>query len=98
MPRARQWSALTVVLVFAACGDGNGNTPTNPSPPPSTPTTLSLTGRVTETPPTQTIAIVGANIPIADGPNAGRSTTTDVNGNYTLANLQQPRWTPKTGN
>jgi len=86
---------LSFAFVAAACGGGGGggSTPTPSSPTPPTPTTWTLSGRVTETPPTQTIPIAGATVRVTDGPNANRSATTDSGGNYTLSNLQQSGFT-----
>ena len=33
--------------------------------------------------------VAGATVAITDGPNAGKSTTTDGSGNYSLTGLQQ---------
>lgn len=90
----RVWTFIGLATAITACGGGS-TTPTNPSTPPSAPppTTFTLSGRVTETPPTQSVGIAGALITVADGPNAGRSITTDSNGNYTLGNLQQSGFT-----
>jgi hypothetical protein len=46
-----------------------------------------MTGRVTESAPTTTTPIGGATVTIADGANAGKSTTTDSGGNFSLASL-----------
>lgn len=89
---------LVMSSVFVGCG-GRSQSPTQPSTPTPSPSptpttrTWSLSGRVTETPPTQTLPVAVATVRIADGPNAGRSTTTDINGNYRLADLQQSGFT-----
>jgi carboxypeptidase family protein len=54
---------------------------------------FTLSGRVTESAPTATTGISGATVRIVDGPNAGRSITTDAQGNYSLATLQASGFT-----
>jgi hypothetical protein len=46
-----------------------------------------LTGTARETPPTQTNAVAGARVTITSGSNAGRTATTDVQGQYTLPDV-----------
>lgn len=96
---------LSVVVVSLAlsiaCG---GSSPTSPSPTPTpsptpsptpaptpTPSTVSLTGNVTVT--GTSVRLGGATVRILDGANAGRSTTTDTNGQYRFDGLQ-----PDNGN
>ena len=74
-----------LLLAAMACGRGN-STATSP-----TPTTWSLTGQVTDS--TTSTPIPGATLSIVDGPNAGKSTTTDSAGNYSLTGLQQSGFT-----
>jgi hypothetical protein len=62
-----------------------------PSTTPATPTAFSLSGQVTDS--AIAAGISGARVFIADGPNAGRSTTTDASGNYSLAQLLQSGFT-----
>jgi hypothetical protein len=88
----RRVLALTIIVgtVFViSCGGNNGGGSSSPSSPTPTTTTFTLNGRVTETGATVTTAIVNANVSIGDGPNIGRSTTSDASGNYTLPNLQR---------
>src|SRR5437762_1124451 len=81
---------IAFLVSFGACGGSGTSTPTTPTPTP-TPTTFSLSGQVTES--GTSTAIGGAKVSIADGPNAGRSTTTDSSGNYSLTGLQQSGFT-----
>lgn len=79
--------ALTV-----ACG--GGSSPTSPTPPATTTpppaTTASLSGSVSSS---TGGPVTGATVTIADGSNAGRSTTTSSTGTYRFDNL-----TPSNGN
>ena len=60
---------------------------TAPSPTPTpTAATFSLTGTVADS--TTASGIGGAAVRIVDGPNAGKSATTDGSGNYSLTGLQ----------
>ena len=78
----------------SACGGGSSSPPTTPTPPsPPPPTTASLTGRVTETVGTTSFAVEGAALSVVDGPNAGRTTTTNANGDYQLTGLQRGGFT-----
>lgn len=70
-------------LSMAACG-GSGSSATSPSPTPS-PTTATLSGTVVDALTSGVLA--GAAISIFDGPNAGRSTTSDANGAFQLTGL-----------
>jgi hypothetical protein len=85
---------LGVVLSCSlACGTSPASpsttTPTTPTPPaPPVVTTYTLTGQITESVPTTATAIVGATITIGDGPNAGKSATSDTGGRYTISGLQ----------
>jgi hypothetical protein len=75
------------MLVAAACSDVNS--PNAPSRRPAPlPTTSSLIGQVVDSMTGR--GIPGATVSIAVGRNAGRSTTTDAAGNYSLAGLQPP--------
>lgn len=73
------------MLLLVACGRGNSTT-TSP-----TPTAWSLTGQVTDS--TTSTPIPGATVSIVDGPNAGKSTTTDTSGSYSFTGLQQSGFT-----
>jgi hypothetical protein len=81
------------VLVLLACVAGCGkDSPTAPTPTPSTPTpppvqTLyEITGRVAIG-STSGTGIPNATVAVNDGPNAGKSVTTDGNGRYTIGGL-----------
>lgn len=77
----KQALVVAVLCAFAvACG--SDSTPT-PAPTP-TPSLVSLTGSVFATGGSR---IVGAVIAIMDGTNAGRSTTTNDNGDYRFDSL-----------
>jgi hypothetical protein len=87
---------LVAVFLLAALACGGRNTTTSPTPTPSlTPTpsvtTFSLSGQVTDR--TGGTGISGATVRIADGPNAGKSATTDASGNYSFIGLQQSGFT-----
>jgi hypothetical protein len=88
-------NAVMLALVFAlftgACGEHESAT-TAPSPAP-TPTaiTFSLSGTVTDSATANGIA--GATVRIADGPNVGKSATTDGSGTFRLAGLQPSAFT-----
>jgi hypothetical protein len=101
--RGLRWAVLATTVTLAACG-GGGSSPTAPSPTPgpaaapapapapaARPTTWALTGRVTDS--GTSAGISGATVAIGDGPNAGRSATTDTGGNFSLAGLQQSGFT-----
>lgn len=91
----RRLLAACGVLVSVACGGGGGNGSPAPSPSPSPPpaTTFTLTGQVTEPAPFTTNAIANARIEFVDGANAGKSATTDSNGNYVIANVNRGGFT-----
>jgi hypothetical protein len=80
------------VLLFTtvACGGGNSSTTSSPSGPTSS-SAFTLTGQVTDS--ATGAGISGATLAVNDGPNAGKSTTTDASGNYSLAGLQQSGFT-----
>ena len=75
-----------VALASVSCG-GDGPSPVRPTPTPQT-GTLTLSGTVSETAPTASARIAGAKITIMDGPNVGRSTTSDASGVFQLTGLQ----------
>lgn len=79
---------LFVVLCAFSIACGGGSSPTSPTPPAnSTPppnTTASLAGTVTSS---TGGGVPGAVVTIADGVNAGRSTTTSSTGTYRFDNL-----------
>ena len=74
------------VLLLAAIGCGGNSTPTTPSP-----TTFSLKGQVIDN--TTFAGIAGASVLVVDGPNAGKSATTDAAGSYSFTGLQQSGFT-----
>jgi len=81
---------LCAVAAFSACSGGG-----NPVAPTSTQAaapvaTFTLSGQVTTT---TGGALTGAVVQIIDGPNAGRSTVTDTNGNYSITGLMQSGFT-----
>ena len=85
----RAWT-VALTLTLTACG--NSNTPTTPS---ST-TTFAFSGQVYDVIVRHTLpvsverhGIPGATVSVADGPNGGKSTSTDGSGNYSLTSLQQ---------
>jgi hypothetical protein len=86
-----------ILLVLAcaiatACGSSSTSpSTTTPTPTPTpTPTTFTLSGQITSA---GGGGIVGASVSILDGPNAGKSTTTDGSGNYTLSGLTSAGFT-----
>jgi hypothetical protein len=82
--------AFLLLFMAIACGGGNSTT-TSPSSPGQMANTFALSGLVTNS--TDGTVISGATISIADGPNAGKSTTTDSSGNYRFMGLQQAGFT-----
>src|SRR6476659_973923 len=79
---------LSALAWTAACSVDKG-TATTPSPSPTT--TFLLSGRVSSS--ENSAPITGATLSIVDGPNAGKSTTTDASGNYSFTALQQSGFT-----
>jgi len=85
MPRSRIAAVCATVaaLLFAyACG-GNSSGAASPTP---VATSYTLTGTVSETSPI-TGVVSDVRIDVLDGPNAGRSATTDTGGRYTMSGL-----------
>ena len=82
----RRLITIAMFCVFAAaCGSTSTTSPTQtPTTTTPTPSTFTLSGQVTST---SGAAINGARVTIADGQNAGKSTTTDASGNYAIASL-----------
>src|SRR5438045_1810986 len=82
----KAFAAGTVVVgalaAWAGCSGGNA---TNTTPTSPTPNTFSLSGTITSN--STRSGIQGATVSIVDGPNAGRSATTDGSGNYSLTAL-----------
>ena len=83
------------LCLFVACGGGSdGGSPAGPSPSPTpTPSTFALRGSVSEAPPTEATAIAGATVEIVDGPDAGKTQTTDGSGAFTFTGLRQAGFT-----
>lgn len=83
--RARVWPWLpaTVVAVLAmpGCGGGGGGSGTSTGGPTSVSGTVSSAGTGG--------GLGGMSVAVTSGPDAGRSTSTDANGDYTLAGLAQ---------
>jgi len=78
---------VAVALLVAACGSNNSTSPT----PTPTPQRYTLTGTITDK--STAAPLSAATIAVTDGPNAGRSATTDSGGRYTFADLQSSRFT-----
>lgn len=91
MNRAAMGSVFVSILLALSCGGGKSS-PTTPSQPPAA-TTVSLSGRVTETVGSAPFPIEGATVSFADGSNAGKSTTTNGNGDYQFSGLQKGGFT-----
>jgi hypothetical protein len=88
----RYLGALCLFASFACGGGAGGNsTPTAPNPPATT--TATLSGRITESVAGSVFAIEGATLAIADGGNAGRTATTNANGDYSFLGLQRGGFT-----
>jgi hypothetical protein len=84
--------AILLALVAGACGS-SPTTPSSTPPPTSTaPPRWTLTGSVTAS-----IGgpINGAVVSILDGPDVGKTATTDTTGRFTLANLTQAGFTAR---
>jgi hypothetical protein len=82
------WSIVVLLIAASACRDRRAVT--SPTTTPAA-TTFSVSGQVTDSASPKTIA--GATVIIGDGPNAGRSTTTDDSGSYRLTDLQPSGFT-----
>jgi hypothetical protein len=80
MPMFKRGCVVLLVMLASACGGGSSTTAPTP-----TPTTVALTGFVNELSGGDRVA--GVTIQVLDGPNAGRSTTTNSNGAYAFAGL-----------
>ena len=87
-PRA---CAMFMVCVASACGGKDSRGFTITTPLPVTNPLLSLTGQVTQS--GTTTAVPGATVLIADGVNGGRTSTTDVVGNYIFRNVTPSTFT-----
>src|SRR5438046_504474 len=85
---------VTLAIGFCACGQATPVAPTatstlapTPSPTPPPATSVTLSGRITETPPTTWTEVAGAVFTISEGVNAGKSVVADSFGYYQLAGL-----------
>jgi len=76
----RALASLALAVMIAGCA---GAPPTSPG---ESPVMWSLSGTVTSS---AGGAIAGATVVVLDGPNANTQTTTDSNGRYGFASLQQ---------
>jgi hypothetical protein len=97
---AKGVAASTAAVAAGTCGGGSGTGPSN-----STSSRTSSTTTTTTTAPTAWTLhgyviddsngrpVAGATVTIMDGPNRNRSTVTDSNGYYSLANLTQSGFT-----
>lgn len=95
MSSFRRELSLLLPLVLIAC-DSHRTNPNGPSTPTPPSATYTITGHVTETPPTQTIAVSHATVSViaADGTRLpGITASTDDTGAFTLANLPAGRQT-----
>jgi hypothetical protein len=82
---------LAVAFLVAACSSENSTSPTPTPTPTPTPQRYTLSGTVTDK--STAAPLSSATITVTDGPNAGRSATTDSAGRYTFADLQSSRFT-----
>ena len=86
---------LLVALLASGCDKASPVAPTTPSPDPTPQTPVpnpvvsqvTVTGRITEAPPTNWTGVEGALFKIVDGVNAGRSAVADGDGFFTLTGL-----------
>ena len=102
MPKCRASGAAFVGVLWiaglaAACGE-MAESPMSPAVvrvPESTPASpmVAISGRVTESAPTQILGIGGATLTIADGPNVGESVRTSGSGFYSLAGIRPGTFT-----
>ena len=100
MPRvpARLPYHLTIVApccwASSGCAGNGGGGGGSPAPTPTpTPTTFTLQGQVSEEEPFGGTKIAGAKVEFVDGANAGKSATTNANGNYSITGLSQGGFT-----
>lgn len=76
--------ALLLGLLACACSKSSPTTPSTNTPTTPAPTLYTIGGRVTST---LGDALSGATVRVTDGPNAGKSVTTDAGGNFLLTDL-----------
>ena len=87
--RSRTLTAIhcaTSLILCSACGDSSS--PTAPSTAPTTTSIWNLSGTVSAIAPTPT-PIEGATVAVVDGPDQGKTATTDNVGLYQFTGLQQ---------
>jgi len=89
MSQKRALCVVLLVIVASACGGNNTTSPSStPSPQPvSQPPPASNAGGVVKGSVSDTAfrPLDGARVEVVDGPQAGRSTTADANGNFSLS-------------
>jgi hypothetical protein len=79
--------AIVLIGLFVVSCGGSSPAPTSPTPTPTpTPTTFALSGGVIDNKVNST-KVPNASLAIADGANAGRTTTSDGAGNYRFDGL-----------
>lgn len=88
--KRREVVCVCCVLVSACVGGSSGAGPAGPTPP--SPASGTLSGRVTETAGGSVYPIAGAVVTIVDGADAGKATTTNAIGVYSLAGLRLERF------
>jgi predicted Zn-dependent protease len=94
---ARQAGTLTLVaalfagFLLGACGSKSPTTPTQDPPAPTPQTRFTLTGRVVAG--TGGAALASARVEVSTGVNAGKNTTTNAEGRYTLSDLESGEMT-----
>jgi hypothetical protein len=82
---------VSVLIWTVSCGGAQSPVLPTPTPtltPDPQPQTLTLSGNVSETAPTTSTRVSGATITILDGPDAGKSATSDRNGVFHLEMLR----------
>jgi hypothetical protein len=90
---AKGAAAGTATIAAGSCGGGGGGgtAPTPVSTTTTAPQTWTLQGYVTDSSNGRPVG--GATVTVLDGPNSGRTASTDGNGYFVLANLTQSGFT-----